>query len=100
MDCLQSIGQFYIKVQVCTLSMFHAILVLITWYKVKLIYKHTFQINEKGIRDENAFWIINIPTKTSQELINMIYKLVVKTTLKNFCKIDFHPFPQTGDLVD
>ena len=56
-------------------------------------------MNGKGIRDYN-FCTINISTKTSQELINSIYKLVVKTTLKNPCKIDFHHFPQTRNLVD
>ena len=60
--CLQLIDQFYIKVQVCTLSIFHAILVIVTQIriKIKIIYKHTFQINGEGIRDYNALkWIIN-----------------------------------------
>ena len=71
----------------------------ITQYKIKLIYKHTLQTNEKEISDYN-FCIINISTKTSQKLINTIYKLVVKTTLKDSCKIDIHLFLQTGNLVD
>ena len=99
LDCLQSISQFYIKVQVCTLSIFHAIFNPITQYKIKLIYKHTLQINGKEIRNYN-FCTINVSTKISQELINSIYKLVVKITLKNSCKTDFHYFPQTGNLVD
>ena len=56
-------------------------------------------MNGKGTMDYN-FCTINISTKTSQELINSIYRLVVKTTLKNSCKNDFHPFPQTENLVD
>ena len=52
---------------------------------MKIIYKYTLQINRKEIRDYN-FCTINISTKTSQELINSIYKLAVKTTLKNPCR--------------
>ena len=74
LDYLQLIGQFYIKVQVCTLFIFHAIFNPITQYKIKLIYKYTFQIIRKGIRNYN-FCTINISTKTSQELINLLYKI-------------------------
>ena len=37
--------------------------------------------------------------KTSQELINLLHKLVVKTTLRNPYKTSFYPFPQIGNLV-
>ena len=48
------------------------------------IYKYTFQINEEGIRDYNLAQL-----KTSQELINLIYKISGKITLRNPYKTNF-----------